>query len=449
MTSHGFPDDFIWGASTSAYQIEGRVRADGRGESIWDRYSHTPGNIVNGDTGDIACDHYVRWQDDIELMRELQLRAYRFSVAWPRIIPTGTGAINGAGLDFYDQLVDGLLEAGITPFPTLYHWDLPQPLQDGGGWTSRTTIDRFLEVVDVVTRRLGDRVASWTTINEPLIAGHFGHSLGLMAPGGRSWSGGLAASHHFLLAHGRAVEVVRGNVDGAEVGIVLNPMPAVPASDSQGDADAAERWDGIANRFYLQAIAGDGYPDDTLELMAEHMPDIHDGDMAVIATPTDFLGINYYAPMYVAAGPEPTGVSFADPPPTVETTAMGWPIQPDVLLDILRRIHRDYYPGPIYIAENGAAFDDPAPTGGRVNDPRRIDYLFGHLDAVWRAIGDSVPIKGFFAWSLMDNFEWSNGYSRRFGLIHVDYATQTRTIKDSGHWYAAVAGGNQLSGAVT
>ena len=448
MAAQAFPDDFVWGAATSAYQIEGSVRADGRGESIWDRFSHTPGNVINGDTGDIACDHYVRWRDDIALMRELQLKAYRFSIAWPRIIPTGTSAVNEAGLSFYERLVDGLLEAGITPYPTLYHWDLPQPLQEAGGWTSRATLDRFLDVVDTVTRRLGDRVANWMTINEPLIAGHWGHSLGFHAPGGRSWKDGLAASHHLLLAHGRAVEVVRGNVDDAKVGIVLNPMPAIPASDAQSDADAAERWDGIANRFYLQAIAGDGYPGDVHELMAEHMPPIHDRDMAVIATPTDFLGINYYSPIYVSSGPEPTGVSFAVPPPNIETTAMGWPIQPDVLLETLRRINRDYYPGPLYLAENGAAIDDRDPVEGRVRDGARIDYLFGHLDAVWRAIGDGVPVQGYFAWSLIDNFEWSNGYSSRFGLVYVDFATQMRTIKDSGHWYASVADGNQLSSTV-
>jgi len=445
VASQAFPDDFEWGASTSAYQIEGSVRADGRGESIWDRYSHTPRNVLNGDTGDVACDHYVRWRDDIDLMRELQLDAYRFSIAWPRIIATGTSAVNEAGLDFYERLVDGLLAAGIAPFPTLYHWDLPQPLQDAGGWTNRATIDRFLDIVDVVTRRLGDRVPNWMTINEPLIAGHFGHSLGVMAPGGRSWTDGLAASHHLLLAHGRAVEVVRGNVDGAKVGIVLNSMRAIPASDSQSDADAAERWDGIANRFYLQAIAGNGYPDDIHDLMAEHMPAIHDRDMSVIATPTDFLGVNYHAPMYVSAGQEPTGVSFAAPPPDVKTTDAGWPIQPDVLLDTLRRIHSVYYPGSIYISVNGAAIDDPDPESGRVRDPRRIDYLAGHLDAVWRAIGDGVPVKGYFAWPLMDNFEWSQGYSKRFGLVHVDYATQTRTIKDSGRWYASVADGNELT----
>ena len=449
MAAQAFPDGFAWGAATSAYQIEGSVRVDGRGESIWDRYSHTRGNIANDDTGDIACDHYVRWRDDIELMRELRLNAYRFSIAWPRVFPTGMGSVNRTGLDFYDRLVDGLLEAGITPFPTLYHWDLPQPLQAAGGWGNRATIEPFLEVVDVVTRRLGDRVVNWMTINEPLIAGHFGHSLGFIAPGERSWSTGLAASHHLLVAHGRAVEVVRGNVDGGRGGIVLNPMPAIPASDSQSDADAAERWDGIANRFYLQAITGDGYPDNVHDLMSEHMPAIHDRDMAVIATPTDFLGVNFYAPMYVTAGEEPTGVSFAPPPRNVETTDMGWPVQPDVLHETLLRIHRGYYSGPIYITENGAAIDDPEPRSGQVADPRRIDYLAGHLDAVWRAIRDGVPIEGYFAWSLMDNFEWSQGYSRRFGLIHVDFPTQTRTIKDSGRWYAAVVDGNELLSTAT
>lgn len=324
MVVQAFPDAFVWGAATSAYQIEGGVRADGRGESIWDRFSRVQGRVVNGDTGDIACDHYARWRDDIQLMRELQLKAYRFSIAWPRIIATGMSAVNEAGLAFYERLVDALLEADITPFPTLYHWDLPQALQDRGGWTSRETVDRFVDLVDVVTRRLGDRVPSWMTVNEPLIAGHFGHSLGIHAPGGRRWADGLAASHHLLLAHGRAVEVVRGNVALGRAGIVLNPMLTIPATDSQTDADAADRWDVIANRFYFEALSGRGYPDAMHDLMGEHMPEIHDQDMAVIAAPTDFMGINYYAPTYVTTGPLPTGVAFAAPPPEVATTAMGW-----------------------------------------------------------------------------------------------------------------------------
>lgn len=446
MAAQGFPDDFVWGAATSAYQIEGSVRADGRGESIWDRFSHTPGRVTNGDTGDLACDHYRRWRDDVDLLRELQLRAYRFSIAWPRILATGTSAVNQAGLDFYDRLVDQLLQAGITPWPTLYHWDLPQPLQDAGGWPNRETVDRFLDVVDVVTRRLGDRVSHWMTINEPLIAGHFGHSLGIHAPGVRSWRAGLAASHHLLLAHGRAVEVVRTNSPGAQVGIVLNPMPALPADDSQSALEAAERWDGIANRWYLQAIAGRGYPDDIIELFGADAPEIDTDDMRVIAVPTDFLGINYYAPTYITPGDPPTGLSFAEPPPGTPVTSIGWPIQPDVFLDVLSRIHADFYPGAIVVAENGAAFEDPPVIDGRVDDAPRIDYLAGHLDAVSRAIGLGIPVEGYFAWSFMDNFEWSSGYGPRFGLVHVDYATQARTIKDSGRWYAGVVADNELKG---
>ena len=446
MAAQGFPDGFVWGAATSAYQIEGSVRADGRGESIWDRFSHVAGNVLGEDTGDVACDHYRRWRDDISLMRELQLNAYRFSIAWPRIVPTGSGAVNGAGIDFYDRLVDELLEADIAPWPTLYHWDLPQPLQDAGGWPNRATVDRFLDMVDVVTRRLGDRVSHWMTINEPLIAGHFGHSLGIHAPGLRSWRAGLAASHHMLLAHGRAVDIVRTNAGGADVGIVINPMPAIPADDSQAAADAAERWDGIANRWYLQALSGRGYPDDVRELFSDDAPDVRDDDLTVIAAPTDFLGVNYYAPMYVAAGPAPTGVAFAGPPPDIAVTGLGWPIQPEVFLFTLRRIQDEFYPGPIVIAENGAAFPDPPVDGGRVAVGDRIDYLASHLDAVWRAIDGGIPVRGYFPWSLLDNFEWANGYGTRFGLVHVDYATQERTIKESGRWYADVVAGNELRG---
>ncbi|MBX6773172.1 MAG: beta-glucosidase [Chloroflexi bacterium] len=454
MAQHGdhptvggvFPAAFLWGAATAAYQIEGAVREDGRGESIWDRFSHTPGKTHKGDTGDIACDHYHRWPEDIRLMRELNLKAYRFSIAWPRILPRGRGGVNERGLAFYDRLVDGLLAADITPWVTLYHWDLPQPLEDAGGWPNRSTADAFVEYVNIVSRRLGDRVKNWITLNEPWCVAFLGYLTGEHAPGRRDLRAALAATRTLLAAHGRAVPVLRANSAGARVGITLNLAAVYPASDSPVDREAAHRYDGFFNRWFLDPLYGRGYPADMVALYGDNLPPVPAGDIEVAAAPIDFLGVNYYSPSAVRhepSGPLQVGVV---PFPDAEVTAMGWPVYPRGLFDLLLRLHRDYPIGALYITENGAAYDDPPPANGRVPDPRRIAYYAGHLTEAARAIAEGVPLHGYFAWSLMDNFEWAHGYSKRFGLVYVDYPTQQRTIKDSGYWYREViAAGRVLS----
>jgi beta-glucosidase len=439
-----FPNGFLWGASTASYQIEGAVKEDGRGESIWDRFSHTPGKIANGDTGDIAADHYHRWRDDIEIMGELGLNAYRFSIAWPRIVPGGKGAVNAAGLDFYDRLVDGLLDRGIEPWPTLYHWDLPQVLEDAGGWRNRDTVEAFVDYTDAITRRLGDRVNHWITVNEPWVAAYIGHLLGFLAPGLTDLKAANAAAHLMLVAHGRAVEVVRSNVPEAKTGIALNLGQVYPASDSQADAEAAHLIDGQTNRWFLDPLFRGEYPEDVVKRMGETMPEIESDDFRIISAPTDFLGINSYSPSYVAHDPASPFFGTRMVEQEGEHTTVGWLVQPEALQDLLERVHREYQPQHIYITENGAAFDDPVPVEGRVFDPRRRAYLHDHLTACANAIGNGVPLDGYFVWSLLDNFEWAQGYGKRFGITHVDYATQERTIKDSGRWYAEVTRANRV-----
>ncbi len=436
---HGarFPDGFVWGTATSSYQIEGAVREGGRGQSIWDTFSHTPGKTVNGDTGDVAVDHYHRWHQDVALMRDLGLQAYRFSVAWPRVIPEGNGAINQTGLDFYDRLVEGLLEAGIEPWATLYHWDLPQTLGDEGGLTNRDVADAFETYTAAVTERMGDRVKHWITINEPFVAGFLGHWFGMHAPGETSRTAGLAAVHNLLRMHGKAVDVVRETVPDARVGITLNLTSVYTVGDSAADQEEVRRSDGLSNRWFLDPVFSGSYPDDMVDEFGDDMPAIHDGDLALISRDTDFLGVNYYMPIYVKAGVEEP---FGDPSiaPDHERTAMGWLVEPRGLKDLLVRVHEDYGPQEMYITENGAAFDDDRPMDGPVHDPRRIAYYHGHLGACHDAIEEGVPLKGYFAWSLTDNFEWAEGYSKRFGIVHVDYSTQERTPKDSARWYSNV-----------
>lgn len=438
-----FPSGFLWGAATAAYQIEGATREDGRGESIWDRFSHTPGKTHNGDTGDVAVDHYHRWRDDIQIMRELGLGAYRLSTAWPRILPEGRGQVNQQGLDFYDRLIDGLLENDITPWITLYHWDLPQILEDEEGWRNRNTVEAFAEYADAITRRLGDRVKNWITINEPWVAAFLGHLMGLHAPGLTDLEEALTAAHSLLLAHGRAVEVVRNNVPDANVGITLCLAQVYPDTDSEADENAARIFDGHMNRWFLDPVFRGKYPEDLLHAMGEIVPDIEDGDFTIISQPTDFLGVNFYFPVYIAHdSTSPMGYRMTDR--DGEHTAMGWLVQPESFQELLVRIHDDYAPAAIYITENGAAFDDRPPAGGRVEDPRRKLYIHDHLLAVLKAIDAEVPIKGYFVWSLLDNFEWSEGYSKRFGVTYVDYPTQERTIKESGRWYAEVSSANAV-----
>ena len=434
-----FPPNFVWGVSTAAYQIEGAAHEDGRGTSIWDTFSHTPGKVLNGDTGDVACDHYHRWREDLALLSELGVGAYRFSIAWPRIFPTGSGKPNLAGLDWYDRLVDALLAAGIQPWPTLYHWDLPQPLEDAGGWPARTTADAFARFAEAVGRRLGDRVKTWMTLNEPWCSAFLGYFLGEHAPGKRDLSAALAASHTLLLGHGRAVEVLRTTSPGASVGIVLNPTHVEPASPNEEDVAAARRVDGFLNRWFLDPLYGRGYPSDMLEYFGEHFATPSASDLQLIATPIDIIGVNYYRPSIVRAD---SGSAFLDAADVLQpddtVTQMGWLVQPRGLTQLLLRLHRDYPVKRLAITENGAAYADAAVLDGRVHDPERTHYLADHIAAAGQAVAAGVPLMGYFAWSFLDNLEWAKGYTNRFGLVYVDYPTQRRVLKDSGRWYRSL-----------
>lgn len=446
-----FPDQFVWGAATSAYQIEGAATEDGRGESIWDRFAAGAGNIEDGSDGSVACDHYHRWSEDLDLMAELGLAAYRFSIAWPRVLPTGRGAVNQAGLAFYDRLVDGLLERGITPWATLYHWDLPQALEDAGGWPARDIVDAYVEYADVVTRRLGDRVKHWITQNEPWIIANLGYDSGVHAPGRKDLGDMLATAHHVLLAHGRAVPVIRENAPGSKVGITLNLVPGHAASDGDDDRAAAQLFDGFFNRWYLDPLYRGAYPEDVVAHYrgrlkgGDPLAAVQPGDLEAIGAPTDFLGINYYSRVVVrhetgedgemvAAGVKHEG----------HVTDMGWEVYPDGLTELLVRVHEDYAPGVIAITENGAAYSASPNGDGQIHDELRIEYLHGHLTACHRAIEAGVPLGGYFVWSLFDNFEWSHGYAMRFGITWVDYATQRRIPKRSAHWYRDVVERNGL-----
>jgi beta-glucosidase len=421
---NAFPDDFVWGAATAAYQIEGAVDEDGRGESIWDRFCATPGKVRAGDTGAVACDFYHRYPEDIALMQELGLGAFRFSIAWPRILPEGRGRVNEAGLDFYDRLVDELLAAGIQPFPTLYHWDLPQALEDEGGWTVRSTAEAFVEYVEPVVGRLGDRVTHWTTHNEPWVVAWLGHSWGIHAPGRTSEQAAVDAAHHVLLSHGWATEVIRREVANGKVGIVLNLEHVDPASDSEADRDAARQVDGRANRWFLDPIFRAEYPEDVA-----FSPPVRDGDLEAIAARIDFLGVNNYFRFVVREGMEMVET------PGAQRTDMGWEVHPESLTKLLVRVARDYAPPSIFITENGAAFSDVRTHDGGVHDLERVDFLASHIDAVGAARAQGAPVDGYFVWSFLDNFEWAMGYSKRFGIVYVDYPTLERIPKDSFYWY--------------
>ncbi|HWQ15121.1 MAG TPA: GH1 family beta-glucosidase [Roseiflexaceae bacterium] len=443
MTTRHFPKDFLWGAATAAFQIEGATKEDGRGESIWDRFCATPGKVLNGDTGDPACDHYHRWREDIALMKDLGLQAYRFSIAWPRIIPDGTGQVNQRGLDFYDRLVDGLLEAGIQPYATLYHWDLPQALQDRGGWASRDTAHAFARYADVTARRLGDRVKGWITHNEPWCASILSYWIGEHAPGLKNGPA-LEAAHHLLLSHGLAMPAIRAAAPRAEAGITLNFSPAHPASDSEADVAAARRHDGFFNRWFADPLFKGSYPEDMVALYARlgAAAPVQPGDMETIAAPIDFLGVNYYNRAVIQDDPGGPGLSYRSLRPEGEYTHMDWEVYPDALRELLVRLHRDYAPAKMYITENGAAYPDELSPDGRVHDAARTRFLERHFAATHQAIAEGAPVAGFFVWSLMDNFEWAWGYSRRFGIVYVDYETQRRTPKDSAHYYRGVIAAN-------
>jgi beta-glucosidase len=455
VTPLSFPDDFVWGVATASYQIEGAVAEDGRLPSIWDTFVRTPGAVAGGDTGDVACDHYHRYPEDVALVADLGVRSYRFSVAWPRLQPTGRGPLCDAGVDFYSRLIDALLERGIEPWVTLYHWDLPQALQDAGGWPARDTAMRFVEYAAAVHARLHDRVRFWTTLNEPWCSAFLGYAAGVHAPGVRDDAAALRAAHHLLLGHGLAVQAMRAN-NGADdaFGVTLNLYPVSPASTGRADVDAARRIDGLANRLFLDPLLRGRYPEDVMAdidgvVAREH---IRDGDEARIAEPLDFLGVNYYSRHIVRHRPEAANGSTPWPGSRdvefvgggLPQTAMGWEIEPQGLCEVLTRVSREYAPPPLYVTENGAAFPDVPGQEGVVADPERVAFLAAHLRAARRAIAEGVDLRGYFVWSLMDNFEWAMGYSKRFGLVHVDYDTLRRTPKQSARWFAEVTRRNAL-----
>jgi beta-glucosidase len=450
-----FPDGFRWGVSTASYQIEGSVTADGRGRSIWDTFAHTPGKVDGGDTGDVACDHYQRFGEDVRLMAELGVSAYRFSVAWPRIRPERSGRLNQRGLDFYRRLVDELLDHGIEPWPTLYHWDLPQWVEDAGGWPVRDTAAHFVDYVGDVHDALGDRVRQWITMGEPWCVAFLGYASGVHAPGRTDGSAAVRAAHHLLLGHGRAVQALGAADPGVDVGLALNLEAVRSASDDPADLDAARRVDGITGRFFLDPVLRGRYPADVIDDLdgVTDFSHVKDGDLEAISAPISFLGINYYRRDLVRAGKD-GGMPSAWPGSehvevvegTVPVTSMGWDIYPSGLAETLIRVSQDYADVvadlPLYVTENGAAFPDRAGVDGQFHDPDRIAYLEAHIQACREALGSGVGLKGYFVWSLLDNFEWAFGYSRRFGLVHVDYATQRRTPKSSARWYAGLIAAN-------
>ncbi|WP_372351142.1 GH1 family beta-glucosidase [Streptomyces sp. KL116D] len=454
-----FPPLFLWGTATAAYQIEGAAAVDGRTPSIWDTYCRTPGRVRNGDTGDVATDHYHRWREDVAMMADLGVGAYRFSLAWPRIQPTGRGPSVQKGLDFYRRLTDELLEKNIKPVATLYHWDLPQELEDAGGWPERVTADRFAEYASLAAEALGDRVHTWTTLNEPWCSSFLGYGSGVHAPGRTDPVAALRAAHHLNLGHGKAVQALRASLPSrAQISVTLNFHHVRPLSEQAQDVDAARRIDALANRVFTGPMLKGAYPDDLFQDTAR-LTDwsfVRDGDVQEIHQPLDFLGVNYYSPTLVSGdapesshGSDGHGNSAHSPWPGAKdvafhltpgpTTAMGWSVDPTGLNELLLRLDADFPGLPLMITENGAAFDDYVNPQGEVNDPDRIAYLEGHLAAVHRAIAAGVDVRGYFLWSLLDNFEWGYGYSRRFGAVYVDYPTGKRIPKASAHWYGKVA----------
>jgi beta-glucosidase len=426
--------EFIWGVATSSYQIEGAANEGGRGQSIWDTFCKVPGKVANFDNGDIACDHYHRYKEDLDLMKWMGVKAYRFSVAWPRVIPDGVGRVNEMGLDFYDRLIDSLLEREIAPWLTMYHWDLPEALQLRGGWNNREVVEWFGEYAEMLTSRFGDRVKNWMTLNEPLCSAWLGHLYGDMAPGIKDLQTALNVSHLLLMSHGLACQVIRSNVSEANVGIVINVTPAVPATDSQEDSNAAQLADGFDNRWFLDPVFGRTYPADVIDTLGSS-PEIHSGDMKLIAQDLDFLGVNFYFRQIVEAdqNSKPLPIRSVNRE-NVKRTAMNWEVHPQAFEEILLRISKEYSPKAIYITENGSAWNDEV-INGEIIDDERIDYLVRHLDAMRSAKNQGAPILGYFAWSFLDNFEWAYGYEKRFGLIYVDYKTQKRTPKKSAFFY--------------
>ena len=443
MNTLKFPEGFVWGAITAAYQIEGAWNKDGKGPSIWDTFVHQPGKIERGETADIAVDHYHRYSEDLSLMDELGLKAYCFSISWPRVLPDGIGEVNPAGLDFYDRLVDGLLKRRITPYVMLYHWDLPQALQEKGGWGERFVVDAFGEYARLLARRLGDRIPFWVTHNEPMVSSLAGHFLGEHAPGLQDPLLAFRAVHHILLSHGVATQVMRSELPStAKIGVILNITPTYPATETEEDHQAARRYDGVANRLFLDPILRGEYPADILEMFGPMFPEVQPGDLQTISAPLDFVGLNYYTRAVMRNDPDdPLLHAVQVYLPESEYSQM-WEIYPPGMYDMLTRIQADYHPKEVYITENGVCVTDGVDFDGRVRDERRTRYLREHLTQVQRAIEAGVPLKGYFHWTLMDNFEWAFGYRMRFGLIYVDFSTQKRIIKDSGRWYKKVIQNN-------
>ena len=439
MEPRSFPADFVWGAATASYQIEGAAGEDGRGESIWDRFSHTPGRVRNGDTGDVACDHYHRYPDDVALLAGLGLNAYRFSVSWSRVLPTGTGAVNQAGLDFYDRLVDELLARGIAPYATLYHWDLPQALEDRGGWPLRATATAFAEYAGIVAARLGDRLRSIATLNEPWVAADHGYRTGGHAPGRKDPVAALAAAHHLLVAHGLGVQAIRAATPGTPAGIVLNLTPQHPASRHPLDLEAARGQHDWLNRWFLDPLVGRAYPEIPAWADGHARDEVRGGDMELIAAPLDFLGVNYYSRNVVRSPLLPPLEPAGEPP---ERTGMSWEVYPAGLVEVLEFVASRTGSLPLYITENGAAY--PVDAAEPAHDPARVSFLRRHLDAALDALERGVPLRGYFVWSLLDNFEWAQGYGPRFGIIHVDYQTLERCARDSARFMGAVARSGRL-----
>jgi beta-glucosidase len=452
-----FPKNFFWGTATAAYQIEGAWKEDGKGESVWDRFSHTPGTIKNGDTGDTACDSYHRWREDIALMRAMNLNSYRFSISWPRIQASGSGSTNSKGIDYYSRLVDALLEARIRPFVTLYHWDLPQALEDAGGWPNRDTAGRFSEYVDVMARALGDRVSDWMLFNEPSVFTYSGHLEGVHAPGRKSLWDFLRATHVVNLAQGAGFRALKAARPQARVGTAFNMSACEPATDSEADKLAAERTHAITNLWFLEPALKGRYPE-AFTYLPETVMGIKGDDMEKVRAPLDFIGINLYYRTITSSPGAMERVAHAQEwlfPVRMTTgggeqgpkTDIGWEVWPQALYDVVTRITRDYNRPVIEITESGCAYNDGPDASGKITDIRRIEYHRQYLAALARAIADSADVRGYHAWSLIDNFEWAEGFSQRFGLAYVDFKTQKRTIKESGSWYAKVAGKNSLPAA--
>ncbi len=436
-----FPNGFLWGSATASYQIEGAALEDGRGECIWTRFSHTPGKVENGDTGDVADDHYHRYPQDVALMKDLGLQAYRYSISWPRVIPLGTGETNPVGLDFYDRLTDEIMKAGIQPWITLYHWDLPQTLEDKGGWANPDIVGWFTDYCELVTKRLGDRVKHWITLNEPWCSASLGYLFGVHAPGLRDPQKAFAAAHHLLLSHGVAMQVIRKNIPDAKAGITLNLSEQVPATNHPDDIRVARRTDGFQNRWYLDPVFKGQYPPDIVEeVMAQGgLADINLDDVQKAKQPMDFLGINYYMRWVVRHVPGDPDASEPAFPADAEYTDMGWEVNGGAMADLLVRVQREYNPKAIYITENGAAYPEPETTSDAIlEDPQRVAFLKEYFSAAQDAIHRGALLKGYFVWSFLDNFEWAYGYTKRFGLVHVDYKSQKRTLKRSALYLKSV-----------